>query len=98
MARKVLDKGFFISFTGNVTFKNFRGKDVLEYVPADRLLLETDSRFLTPVAFRGKRNEPAYLPYIAEKIAAVKNMDRDELVEITDGNAARLFGIEARSG
>ena len=98
MARRVLDEGFYISFTGNVTFKNFKQSDVVAFVPPDRLLLETDSPFLTPVPYRGKRNEPAYLPYVAEKIAEIKGMEKEILIEQTDKNVAELFSLGAVGG
>jgi len=84
----------FISFTGNITFKN-RGdvRSVLEKIGLDNLLLETDSPFMTPVPFRGKRNEPAYVKYVAEKIAEIHKVSIDEVAKITSYNAFRLFGI-----
>ena len=84
----------FISFTGNITFKN-RGdvRSVLEKIGLDNLLLETDSPFMTPVPFRGKRNEPAYVKYVAEKIAEIHKVSVEEVANITSYNAFRLFGI-----
>ena len=84
----------FISFTGNITFKN-RGdvRSVLEKIGLDNLLLETDSPFMTPVPFRGKRNEPANVKYVAEKIAEIHKVSVEEVAKITSYNAFRLFGI-----
>ncbi|HSL88545.1 MAG TPA: TatD family hydrolase [Ignavibacteriaceae bacterium] len=84
----------FISFTGNITFKN-RGdvRSVLEKIGLDNLLLETDSPFMTPVPFRGKRNEPAYVKYVAKKISEIHKVPLEEVAKITSYNAFRLFGI-----
>lgn len=93
MARKVLDLGFYISFTGNVTFKNSRSLPVAKYVPTERMIVETDCPFLTPVPFRGKRNEPAFVNYVARKIAENKNMPFDEFAIMTTRNAKNLFQL-----
>ncbi len=85
--------GFYISFAGNVTYKKSNLPELLPLVPADRLLIETDAPFLSPVPFRGKRNEPAYIPYIAEKIAGYLNVDIQSLSELTSNNAKRLFRL-----
>ncbi len=90
-AKKVLDLGFFISFTGIVTFKNSNSRDVLREIPPDRLLLETDSPLLAPVPHRGKRNEPAFVRFVAEEFARVKGLSLEEVAEITTQNARRLF-------
>lgn len=89
-----LDMGFFISFTCNITYKNAgRLRDVVKLVPMDRLLIETDSPFLAPQDFRGKRNEPMHVRYAAEEVARIKGLDLDEVAEITTNNAARFFGL-----
>jgi len=93
MAGKVLDLGFFISFTGNITFKNSRSVEVMREVPIEKMLLETDSPFLSPVPHRGKRNEPAYVHFVAQKIAEVKGLPMDEVARITSENAQELFGF-----
>jgi TatD DNase family protein len=93
MAGKVLDLGFLISFTGNITFKNSRLVDVMREVPIEKMLLETDSPFLSPVPHRGKRNEPAYVHYVAQKIAEVKGLSMVEVARITTENAQELFGF-----
>ncbi len=95
MAKKYLDMGFYISFAGPVTFKNaVRPKEVSKEIPLDRLLVETDSPYMTPVPYRGKRNDPTYVRYIAEKIAELKEIEFDELAKATTENAKKLFGIK----
>jgi len=89
-----LDLGFFLSFTGIITFKNAEPlRDVVRKVPLESILVETDSPFLTPVPHRGKRNEPAYVRYVAETIAKVKEMTLDEVARVTTSNVKALFGI-----
>lgn len=90
----ILEHNFYISFTGTVTFKNANSIDLIKNVPLENLLLETDSPFLTPVPFRGKRNEPSYLTYTAKKIAQIKNISLEELAEITTANAKNIFRIK----
>lgn len=91
-AQIVLDHGFYISFTGIVTFKNAKVlQDVARYVPLDRILLETDSPYLTPHPHRGTRNEPAYTRLVAEKIAELKSCSLDEVIAVTTRNAQALF-------
>lgn len=87
-----LSRGLYISFTGVITFKNFSRKQVVKSVPLDRLLLETDSPFLTPAPYRGKRNEPAFIKYIAEKLAEIHHTSFEEISQRTTANAAELFG------
>lgn len=88
----------FISFTGNITFKNRSDvRSVLEKINLDNLLLETDSPFMTPVPFRGKRNEPAYVKYVADKISEIHKIPLEEVARITSYNAFRLFGIGKKS-
>jgi TatD DNase family protein len=94
-AKAVLDAGYFISFTGVVTFKNANALNIAaHYVPLDRLLLETDCPFMAPEPFRGKRCEPAHVPYIAKKIAEARRMNVAELADQTNKNAEKLFGIQ----
>jgi len=91
---KCLDAGLYISFTCNITFKNSeRLREVVKSVPLERLLLETDSPFLAPQVFRGRRNEPSYIRYLAEEIAGIKNLDFEKVAEVTTENAKALFGI-----
>jgi len=94
MADKILEMGFYISFTGNITYKNSQSADVMKYVPIQRLLLETDCPFLSPEPHRGKRNEPAYVRFVAQKIAEEKSLSFDQVATITTENACRLFNIE----
>ena len=89
----VLDMGFYISFTGVVTFGNFRRTDTVQTVPLNRLLLETDAPYMTPVPYRGKRNEPMYLPCTARAIAEIKDVPADDLVRTTTQNAESLFHL-----
>jgi TatD DNase family protein len=89
----VLKENYYISFTGVITFKNTNFIHLIDQVPVKQLLLETDSPFLTPTPFRGKRNEPSYIKYIAEKIAKIKGFSVDELAQITTDNANTLFGF-----
>lgn len=94
MARQCIDLGFMISIPGTVTFKNAaQMHDVAKNIPLEHLLIETDCPFLTPVPHRGKRNEPAYVRFVAEKIAELKKIDVDEVIERTGANACRLFGL-----
>jgi TatD DNase family protein len=93
-AREYLNMGFYISVAGPVTFpKSAKTKEVALYVPLDRLLVETDSPYLTPHPFRGKRNEPAYVRLVAEQIAGLRKISFEELAEATSQNARRLFSI-----
>jgi len=94
MARECMAMGFYISIAGPVTFpKSARLKDVAARVPLDRLLVETDAPYLTPVPHRGKRNEPAYVGFTLTEIAALKKMEADELAKICAENGRRLFRI-----
>ena len=94
-ARILLDRGWYLGFGGALTFKNARkAPEVAAYAPLDRLLLETDSPYLAPVPFRGKRNDSRYLPYVAERIAAIKGICAEEAERITWENALRFFALE----
>jgi TatD DNase family protein len=95
VARAALDLGFHISFSGIVTFKNAHDlKDVARRVPLDRLLIETDAPYLAPVPFRGKRNQPAYVPHVAAEIARLRGLSVDAVAEATTSNFFHLFGID----
>ncbi|MBQ3330950.1 MAG: TatD family hydrolase [Ruminococcus sp.] len=95
MLKEVLKLGMSISLGGTVTFKNARVPvEVAQAVPLDRLLLETDAPYLSPVPYRGKRNDSTKIAYTAQKIAELRNMDAQELIDLTTENAKRLFGIE----
>lgn len=93
-AKQCLHMDFHISFGGPVTFKNAKQpKEVLAQVPMDRLLVETDSPYLTPHPFRGKRNESSYVRLVAEQAAGIKGMSLEEFSDITTRNALERFGI-----
>ena len=94
VAKQCMDMNFYISFGGPVTFKNAKKpKEVAVEIPMDRLLIETDCPYLTPHPFRGKRNEPSYVKYVAEQIATLKELSVEEIARKTSDNAMRLFGI-----
>lgn len=94
MAKEILKIGMYIGLGGAVTFKNARKPlEVAEMLPIDRLLLETDCPYMTPVPFRGKRNSSDLIAYTAEKLAEVKGMDTQELINNTYNNACKLFNI-----
>lgn len=93
VARAALDMGFYISFSGILTFKNARSlHDVAAFVPMDRLLIETDSPYLAPVPYRGKTNNPSFVPFVAAKIAELKSCSIEEVAHTTSLNFDRLFG------
>ena len=93
-ARAYLDLGFYLSFTGIITFKNAEAlREVVRQVPLQRMFVETDSPFLTPVPYRGKRNEPAYVRFVAETVAKIKNLDLEEVAWVTTDNVRSLFRI-----
>ncbi|MBF0453535.1 MAG: YchF/TatD family DNA exonuclease [Magnetococcales bacterium] len=94
LAQWALDQGFYISFSGILTFKNATSlHQIAANTPLERLLIETDAPYLAPVPFRGKRNEPAYVIKIAEKIAALKNISLQEVAKVTTQNYQKLFRI-----
>ena len=94
-AKTLVKLGWMLSFTGVITFKNARKSlEVLEWLPMDRIMVETDSPYLTPVPFRGKRNDSTYVHLVAEKIAEVKGMDPEEVARITLENGKRFFHID----
>ena len=93
-AREYLDMGYFLGIGGVLTFKNAKKlKEVAEYAPMDRLVLETDCPYLTPVPYRGKRNSSLYLSYVAEALAELKGMEKDEVIRVTAENARRLYRL-----
>ena len=94
VARAAMDLGFYISFSGIVTFKNAKElKEVARYVPLDRMLIETDSPYLAPVPFRGKTNEPGFVKHVAEHIAELRGIDVETVAERTSENFKTLFRI-----
>jgi TatD DNase family protein len=100
LAQEALDLGFYLSFSGIITFRNATLlRDVIRTVPDDRILIETDAPYLTPVPFRGKRNESAYVKLVAEQIAALKFENSAsglaQVSDLTTNNAKRLFKISS---
>lgn len=91
-AQCYLDLGFLISFTGIITFAK-QYDEIIKSVPLEKILIETDSPFLTPAPFRGKRNSPVYVKYVAERIAELKGVTFDHVARQTTQNARRLFGL-----
>ena len=93
-AKIILDLGWYISFTGIITFKNARrALEVVEKMPADRIMLETDCPYMAPEPNRGRRNSSLYLPYIAEKVAEVRGLAVEKVAELTTENGKRFFRI-----
>ncbi len=94
MAREILDWGMYIAFGGSLTFKkSVKPKEVAKYVPLDRIVIETDSPYLTPEPHRGKRNSSLYVHYVAEKLAEIKGLSIEEIENATWVNGKKLFGI-----
>ena len=97
VAQAALELGFYISFSGIVTFKNAKAlKEVAKFVPLDRLLIETDAPYLAPVPHRGQLNEPAYVVHVAEELARLREMPLEDLAAATTANFFRLFSSAAR--
>lgn len=92
-AKKAIEKRYFLSFNGTLTFSKSTLPEVVKILPTDLILTETDCPYLAPVPHRGKRNEPAYIPLVVEKLAAILGRTKEEIAEITSANAARAFGI-----
>jgi TatD DNase family protein len=97
VARAALDLGFYISFSGILTFKSAADlRDVAAFVPEDRLLIETDSPYLAPVPYRGKTNNPSYVPFVARQLAELRGMPVEKVGQVTTANFERLFsGVRA---
>ena len=94
LIKEALKLGFYISFAGPITFKNSKNADeMINLVPNDRLLIETDSPYLAPEPVRGTRNDPRNVKYIAEKIANVKNISLEDVANFTFSNVKKIFGI-----
>ena len=94
MAKQYFDAGYYLGVGGVVTYKNAKKLvDTVSMMPLERILLETDSPYLTPVPNRGKRNSSLNLPYVVEKIAQLKNVSEDEVIAVTNENARKLFQI-----
>jgi TatD DNase family protein len=94
-ARQFIDLGFYLGFTGVITFdKTGVLEQIIKWLPEDRMLIETDSPYLTPEPYRGQRNEPIYVKYVATKIADLKNQPVEEIIELTGQNAYQLFNLK----
>lgn len=94
LVRQALELGYYISFAGPITFKNTKNAiDVVKMVPLEKILIETDSPYLSPEPFRGKRNDSRNVKYVAQKIAEFKNMDIEEIARITYENAIKIFNV-----
>ncbi len=95
VARAALELGFYISFSGILTFRNAEAlRDVARFVPLDRLLIETDSPYLAPVPYRGKPNQPAYVPFVAQQLAQLRQTEVESIARATSANFERLFRPE----
>jgi TatD DNase family protein len=95
MARECIEMGFYISIPGTITFKNAAGfQEIIKRLPLESLLIETDAPFLAPVPFRGKRNEPSYVRYTAEKVAEIKKVSFEKVAEATTENALRVYRLK----
>ena len=95
LIKEALKLGFYISLSGVITFKNVKNvEDIINMIPEDRLLIETDSPYLSPEPVRGKRNNSMNVKYVAEKIANIKNKTLEEVADITNKNAKRIFNIK----
>ncbi len=92
-AKEIIDAGFYLGIGGVVTYKNAGLAEVLEKIDLQHIVLETDSPYLTPVPFRGKRNESSYLKFVAEKLAQIKNVPVEEVAAVTTANAEKIFGL-----
>jgi TatD DNase family protein len=93
LAHAAIESGWYVSFSGIITFKNWKDDDLLRLVPRDRILAESDSPYLAPVPHRGKRNEPAWVTYTVARLALARGEDAGELATIVAANARRLFGL-----
>jgi len=95
MAKACMDMGFYISIPGSITFKNAESfREIVKRVPLDSLLVETDAPFLTPEPFRGKRNEPSYVRYTAQKVAEIKKVSFEKVAEVTTENAFKVYRMK----
>lgn len=92
-AQEIIKLGFCLGIGGVVTFKNSGLPEVLKRIPMDHLVLETDSPYLSPVPYRGKRNESAYIPYVAEKLSEIYDVSVERVAELTTANSKSVFGV-----
>jgi TatD DNase family protein len=94
VAERALAAGFYLGFTGPITYKNADElRQIAASVPLDRLLVETDGPYLPPTPHRGQRNEPSYIPLIVDRLAALKGIAFEDVAQATTENARRLFGV-----
>jgi TatD DNase family protein len=94
MAKECIEMGFYISIPGTITFKNTAAfQQIVKHLPLESLLIETDAPFLAPVPFRGKRNEPSYVRYTAQKVAEIKKVSFEKVGEVTTENALRVYSL-----
>jgi TatD DNase family protein len=94
MAKECMEMGFYISIPGSITFKNAESfREIVKRIPLESLLVETDAPFLAPVPFRGKRNEPSYIRYTAQKVAEIKKVSFEKVAEATTENALRVYHL-----
>ena len=94
LIKEAVKQGFYISFSGNITFKNAKAEDAVKCVPLNRILIETDSPYLSPEPFRGKMNTSLNVKLVARKIAEILNMELEDIAKITYDNANRIFNIK----
>jgi len=95
MAKACIDMGFYISIPGSITFKKAEGfSEIVKRIPLESLIVETDAPFLTPQPFRGKRNEPSYVRYTAQKVAEIKKIPFEKVAEVTTENALRVYRLK----
>jgi TatD DNase family protein len=92
-AKRIIDMGWMLGIGGVVTYKNAGLAKLMEGLPLENIVLETDAPYLTPVPFRGKRNEPSYIKYVAAKIAEIKNISIEEVISVTTANAKKIFSF-----
>jgi len=93
LARQGVELGLHISFAGPITYNGKKARDILKWIPEDRILVETDCPYLTPVPYRGKRNEPAYVKYVLERVAEYLEKPVEEIGRVTEENTRRLFNL-----
>ncbi len=95
LIKEAIKLGYYISFSGNITFKNSKNAyDCVKYVPLEKILIETDSPYMTPEPYRGKRNNPSLVYYVAKKVAEIKEVSLEEIAKITYNNTKNIFEIK----
>lgn len=96
-AKTIVDNGLYLGFTGIITYPNAQDlRDIVNYLPLDRILIETDSPYLAPQKYRGKTNEPIYVIEVAKQIASIKNLSLEEVIDFTWENAKKLFNLNTK--